>query len=120
MTTKEFNNIVKMIIDYCEDVLISKTEEYVLDNDDRLKAFRREWLETDKPENEKKILWGQMAKHISSIYDYCLEDNPKFDVEHYDKWYEKIADSINYLIILFAIVYERAADYTDKKLEDIE
>lgn len=44
-----------------------------------------------------------LAKHIVSVYDMCLTGS-----EHYgaDAWDEKITDSINYLILLRAIVKE--------------
>ena len=108
MTTSDFNKYARLILNYCYSVLSEKTKEYVLDNDDRLKAFKWDWLNTKNEKNEKIILWGQMAKHLSSIYDYCLKNEADFDRANYSKWIEKITDTINYLIILLAIVKERS------------
>lgn len=44
-----------------------------------------------------------LAKHIVSLYDMCFADNAVFRPE---EWDEKITDSINYLVLLRAIVKE--------------
>lgn len=53
-----------------------------------------------KPE---RALAGMMAKHIVSLYDMCYADRETYDV---GTWDEKITDSINYLILLRAIIEE--------------
>ena len=50
----------------------------------------------------KAALFGMLAKHLVSVSDMCL-DKEKY---HKEVWSEKITDSINYLLILAAIVEE--------------
>ena len=47
-----------------------------------------------------------LAKHIVSVSDMCT-DGKKYKR---DRWIEKITDSINYLLILRAVVEEEAKD----------
>ena len=85
----------------CADILQKKTKEYTGDDTDRLGAFKAAAaLQRCSPE---RALAGMLAKHIVSVYDMCLAG-----AEHYgmDAWDEKITDSINYLILLKAIVKE--------------
>lgn len=102
MTQDKFDEVLNSQIERCIKVLNSKQKEYVLNKSDRLKAFKIVWLDNNK-NNQKQVLWGQMVKHLSSIYDMCQKDK-KYDLDNIDKWYEKITDTINYLIILIAII----------------
>jgi hypothetical protein len=49
-----------------------------------------------------------LAKHVVSVYDMCMSDG-KFGIE---KWTEKVTDSINYLLLLMAAVWEE--DYGEE------
>ena len=110
MTTNEFNIIVDKQLEECLKCLTVKTKEYVLDNNDRLRAFKLVWIKDKEIKvNPKITLWGQMVKHISSIYDMCLKDEA-YDKENYDKWKEKITDIINYLILLRGIIEDICKD----------
>ena len=50
----------------------------------------------------KAALMGMLSKHLISVSDMCTDDRvcPK------EQWDEKITDSINYLLILRALVEE--------------
>lgn len=104
MTQKEFDKIVDEQVNDCIDCLVVKAREYVLDPNDRLRAFKLVWINDKEIKvNPKITLWGQMVKHLSSIYDMSLK-NEEYDKENYDKWIEKITDTINYLILLRGII----------------
>lgn len=109
MTTNKFHKIVFKSFNRCLDILKKKEKEYVLDNSDRFKAFKLDYLNNDNI-NEKEVLIGQMIKHISSIYDMSKQDL-KFDKENYDLWIEKITDIIIYMWLLEGIIYERVTKY---------
>ena len=51
-------------------------------------------------------LGGMMAKHTVSVYDMIrgLEDGRSYPIE---LWNEKIGDSINYLLLLAALIREQ-------------
>ena len=101
MTQAEFNLILEKQSARCELILGKKTKEYPGDNPDRLSAFKvAAAMQGCKPE---RALAGMMAKHIVSLYDMCYADGESYDVA---AWDEKITDSINYLILLRAIIEE--------------
>lgn len=101
MNGKTFDEVVRQQLEKCASLLISKGEEYSLDSD-RLLAFKR--AAKIQGESPKQALCGMMAKHTVSIYDMCMSGE-KFSDE---RWEEKITDSINYLLLLRAIVKEEA------------
>lgn len=98
MTQKEFNKIVDKEINTIKQILTKKGKEYALDNSDRLKAFKMAAKIEDV--NTAESLCGMMAKHIVSIFD--MSHNP--DEYKLSKWQEKITDTMNYLLLLLAIV----------------
>lgn len=101
MTNNELNTIFDEQVKRCKAVLLHKGKEYAPGETDRLSSFKAAaaLLHCTQPE----ALCGMLAKHIVSVYDMCLTGS-----EHYgmDAWDEKITDSINYLILLKAIVKE--------------
>ena len=52
----------------------------------------------------KQALFGMLTKHLVSLSDMVRQDN-NYPL---DVWNEKISDSINYLLLLKAIVEEEA------------
>lgn len=106
MKTKEFNKVIENQITRCRDILIVKAKEYSAD-DDRLHNFKiaAPIMHTD----EKGALAGMMAKHTVSVYDMATSEK-KYPT---DLWEEKITDSINYLLLLRAIVSEENAEETE-------
>lgn len=101
ITHKEFDAVFEEQVGRCAALLQRKSGEYAKSGADRLASFRTAAaLQGCSPE---KALAGMLAKHIVSIYDMCRADSTHYDAE---VWDEKITDSINYLILLKAIVKE--------------
>lgn len=121
MTIETFNTIVNEQIDICTNMLTGKGLEYAPDaakekgpevaplgyeknsatkNADRLAHFKK--AAAIMSTTPKVALLGMLSKHIVSVSDMCT-DNRNYPIE---KWNEKITDSINYLLILRAIVEE--------------
>lgn len=102
MTQETFAKIVDVQIQHCKNLLGLKGDEYDTSGNDRLHAFKS--AATLQHETQKQALAGMMAKHTVSIYD-MIDRDEDFGI---DKWIEKISDSINYLLILRAIIEEEA------------
>lgn len=101
MTNQEFNEIAEKQIAKCMDLLGLKGNEYDTDSNDRLHVFKvAAKLQHESP---MQALAGMMVKHTVSIYDMCAEGEHSIG-----KWEEKISDSINYLLLLKAMVVENA------------
>lgn len=89
-----FEDEVNKQIGICHDVLIGKAAEYA--TIDRFHNFNvAAAMQGCTP---REALYGMMAKHTASIYDMKTGD---YSLE---RWTEKITDSINYLLILKAMV----------------
>ena len=102
MNTNDFNAIIREQIDRCENTLCKKAEEYA--TTDRLHNFKAAaGLQDCLPTT---ALAGMMCKHTVSVYDMIrgLESGEEYPL---DMWNEKIGDSINYLLLLSALVRER-------------
>lgn len=99
MKAEDFEIIIEEQIAKCKDILCTKAEEYA-SNSNRLHNFYvASELQNVSP---MRALSGMMAKHTISIYDLC-------DMDHLaskELWDEKITDSINYLLLLQAVVHE--------------
>lgn len=123
MTIETFNTIVHEQINTCTNMLIGKGLEYApgataksedtklpvplgyektspTESKDRLAHFKK--AAAIMSATPKAALLGMLSKHIVSVSDMCT-DNRDYPIE---KWNEKITDSINYLLILRAIVEE--------------
>ena len=100
MDSKTFETLMEEQLGRCRNVLCSKAKEYA--TQDRLHNFHvAADLRGCTPE---QALAGMMAKHTVSVYDMC-ESGEKYPVE---LWQEKITDSINYLLLLNAMVREKS------------
>lgn len=103
MTAINFEKVFTEQMQYCKDILLAKSKEYAIKNEDRLQHFKRtaKFLKTT-PED---ALVGMLSKHLISIVDMCRDP----EVERYslERWTEKITDTINYLILLKGLVVER-------------
>lgn len=100
-----FNKAVKEQLLACENLLIGKGREYAPDAEnkaDRLAHFKKAAVIING--SSKEALLGMFAKHIVSISDMCT-DSRSYPLRH---WTEKITDSINYLLLLKALVEEEA------------
>lgn len=99
ITNNELNIIFDEQVKRCEAVLLHKGKEYAPDETDRLSSFKVAAALLHCTQQE--ALCGMLAKHIVSVYDMCLAGAERYSP---DAWDEKITDSINYLILLNAIV----------------
>ena len=101
MRTEQFEEVINNRIETCKSVLCSKAEEYA--TDDRLHNFKIAGeLQKCTP---VKALGGMMAKHTVSVYD-LIEDYEQGKTISQEMWAEKIGDSINYLLLLTALLEE--------------
>lgn len=99
MNNARFIEVVNEQLDYCKSLLNVKGDEYAADTEDRLHSFKT--AAALQHETPKQALAGMMCKHTVSIYDMC--NGGEYSA---DKWLEKITDSINYLLLLKAMVME--------------
>ena len=99
MLQEEFNDIVTKQMKKCWETLFNKGNEYAMQGD-RLSHFKKAAAVMDS--TPKAALFGMLSKHLISLSDMCMDKrkHPK------EVWSEKITDSINYLLILAAIVEE--------------
>lgn len=100
-----FNKVIKEQLLTCEGLLIGKGQEYApgaTDESavDRLAHFKKAAAITGG--TPKEALLGMLAKHLVSISDMCIDGRDYTG----DRWTEKITDSINYLLLLKALVEE--------------
>lgn len=101
MKQEKFNEITTKRIQKCIDTLCVKSEEYA--TDDRLHNFKiAGQLQNCTP---VKALGGMMCKHTVSVYD-LINDFENGENISIDLWNEKIGDSINYLLLLNALIVE--------------
>lgn len=102
MNTKDFNKVIEDRLSLCKSVLCRKADEYA--TDDRLHNFKvAANLQGCTPE---KALAGMMCKHTVSVYD-LINDLENGKCATREMWDEKIGDSLNYLLLLTALLDER-------------
>lgn len=101
MDARQFNTIINRRIEDCCDLLGVKSDEYA--TDDRLHNFKvAAEVQGCTP---IKALAGMMCKHTVSVYDLVNRNEKGFFVPK-ELWNEKINDSINYLLLLSALIEE--------------
>lgn len=101
MKAEKFNEVLETAIKKCIDTLSVKADEYA--TEDRLHNFKvAAELQNCTPVT---ALAGMMAKHTVSVYDLIQRHEAGFAISD-ALWAEKIGDSINYLILLTALVQE--------------
>lgn len=105
MFINEFNDVVIGQIEHCKSMLVVKGNEYAPEANcngdaDRLAHFKKAAILMRV--TPKVALMGMLVKHYISLMDMCMKES-EYPIE---KWSEKITDSINYLLILRAVVEE--------------
>lgn len=101
MTTKRFDEVLDALVERCYATLTAKSSEYA--TEDRLHNFKiAAELQNCTPIT---ALAGMMAKHTVSVYD-LIQKHEVGDAVAKELWDEKIGDSINYLILLSALIEE--------------
>lgn len=102
MNVEKFNNVINDRLIKCTQVLCAKSDEYA--TDDKLHNFKiAANLQGCSP---IKALAGMMCKHTVSVYD-LIRDNEEGVRIPKELWEEKIGDSINYLLLLTALIEEQ-------------
>ena len=102
MTASEFDNLLGQVTDSMKAILGSKADQYA--RGDRLSNFKTAGRRLGcAPE---RALLGMMEKHSTAIADY-VNDLDHNHIMPQEQWNEKIIDSINYLVLLLALVSER-------------
>ena len=102
---RPFNEVIVRQTDHCKSMLVAKGAEYApraVKNTavDRLAHFKKAAVVMNT--TPKAALMGMLSKHLISVSDMCMDER-KYSKE---QWDEKITDSINYFLILRAIVEE--------------
>lgn len=98
MSSEVFERLLNEQLDRSRDVLCTKANEYA--TGDRLHNFRV--AAGLRGCSLEQAVAGMMAKHTVSVYDMC-ESGKDYPIA---LWAEKITDSINYLLLLNAVVRE--------------
>lgn len=105
MNQKEFNEVIIRQTDRCKSMLVAKGAEYAPraaknTAEDRVTHFKKAAVVLNT--TPRAALMGMLSKHLISVSDMCMGE------QQYSKeqWDEKITDSINYFLILCAIVEE--------------
>lgn len=105
MTTDKFNEVIADRIQKCLYTLGFKAYEYA--TLDRLHNFKvAAELQGCTP---IRALGGMMCKHTVSVYDLINDFEEGADIP-LEVWEEKIGDSINYLLLLTALIHEQKGD----------
>lgn len=101
MKSEKFETVLNDTLKRCIDLLGVKSNEYA--TEDRLHNFKvAAEIQNCTP---IKALVGMMAKHTVSVYDLVQKHDGGFPISK-EMWNEKIGDSINYLLLLSALVEE--------------
>lgn len=99
MNAKDFYKIIEDRLDKCKKVLCCKAAEYA--TEDRLHNFKvAAELQGVTP---MTALAGMMCKHTVSVYDLIRDHQQGKEISR-GMWDEKIGDSINYLLLLTALI----------------
>lgn len=110
MTANRFNEILETLIGKCASTLGAKSNEYA--TEDRLHNFKiAAELQNCTPVT---ALAGMMTKHTVSVYD-LIQKHENGEVVAKELWDEKIGDSINYLILLSALIQEEIDEEDEGK-----
>lgn len=99
MTSAVFNKHLKKMQEITVETLMNKAQEYATDGD-RLHNFKV--AGAVQGISPVKALAGMMAKHTVSVYD-MIGTGAEYPLE---LWEEKIKDSINYHLLLWALIQE--------------
>ena len=103
MNNKDFNNLLDEQLEIIKDTLASKNKEYSI-GEDRLSNFK-EGAEVNSS-NSLEILWGYYLKHFLSVKKIVKDYSKNGTLPTHELLQEKVTDSINYHILLKAIVTE--------------
>ena len=104
MTSEEFNLFLDNVIRvHIKGVMCAKSDEYSRREDKLYNFYRAGAMSENSPE---ECLRGMKLKHDVSLDD-MLNDLCIDKTHPQELWQEKLGDSINYLILLWALLKER-------------
>jgi hypothetical protein len=108
-THSEVTKSIQDILNKCADILNKKGKHYAGTDADRLLNFKvaNEIFSAGYRQvnnTPKRVLWGYLLKHLTSICYMCHMKSE--NAPSREDWDEKIVDSINYLLLLSAMVDE--------------
>lgn len=111
MNSLTFNEVTERRLQECIDVMCRKSDEYSTECD-KLHNFKVAGALQGC--SDIKALGGMMCKHTVSVYD-LINDFENGKNISLGLWNEKIGDSINYLLLLNALVVEHELDKQKEK-----
>jgi len=103
MNTKDFNKLLELRIADMRSSMASKSSEYA-SSVDKLHNFKRAGRVLSC--NPQRALVGMWVKHLVSVLD-IVDKTESGVLPSEELWNEKIRDSINYLVLLEAIIKEQ-------------
>lgn len=109
MNAKDFDKIVAARMDWCEQILLAKGEEYSREGD-RLWNFKSAGRKRNK--HPAEALLDMKVKHDVSVDD-IVDDLKRGVIPPKEFIAEKIGDSINYLLLLEGLIEEARAQTND-------
>lgn len=110
MRTADFNAVVKEQLNKIENLLVTKGEEYNLDENDRFSDFKQAAAFTGQ--TPEQVLYGYMLKHLMSITD-MIQTERLFTRA---RWEEKITDTMVYLTLLRGLLEDTPRMLDDSKI----
>lgn len=124
MNKKTFEKITRdMFENRCMRLMLGSKDDEYSRNDDKLHNFKRVGVRRNTPPEE--ALMGMLEKHLVSIEDmiddivHAYRCNNSY-VPNFDTWSEKLGDAINYLFLLYALIYERynPSEYMSETIDE--
>lgn len=106
MTIEDFTQLARKRFEYCLDLMIGDKHKEYSRNNDKLHNFKQAANMVGNITPETALI-GMMRKHIVSVFD-MVDDLELYQELPTNKFLtEKITDSINYLVLLEALITER-------------
>ena len=116
MTNEEFEIVLNERLADTKQRLASKAGEYASGNN-RMHNFEASGRMND--ESREKALWGMMSKQIVAVKDMVdMVENDDIDNIELFQIDEKIGDTINYLILLEAMLIERVNNFLALQMQE--
>lgn len=114
MNIEDFEKLSRNRFDACLGLMLCQKNEEYSRNGDKLHNFKQAArIDNESPE---RALWGMMKKHLVSIQDIINDINYMYETIDHDTEIklpsekilaEKIGDTINYIVLLEALITER-------------
>ena len=104
MTQEKFNEFIDFIFNkHIKEIMCTKSSEYARGGDKLYNFKRAAQMKNSTP---LECLRGMKLKHDVSIDDMLNDERD--DKQHpQELWQEKLHDEINYLLLMWAILFEK-------------